>query len=112
MEIAVVGDDLFTIGFRLVGIEKWFNVSGDISVDEAVKSAAERAEVEEYKVKTYKKPIKPFDLLINELLENINIEINLDPRLKFINSKLEKHLKLIDPKKNNVLLYCFECEVK
>jgi protease-4 len=81
-------------------------------LDEAVKSAAERAEVEEYKVKTYKKPIKPFDLLINELLENINIEINLDPRLKFINSKLEKHLKLIDPEKNNVLLYCFECEVK
>ena len=29
-----------------------------------------------------------------------------------INSKLEKHLKLIDPKKNNILLYCFECEVK
>jgi protease-4 len=81
-------------------------------LDEAVKSAAERAEVEEYKLKTYKKPIKPFDLFINELLENINIEINLDPRLKFINSKLDKYLKLIDPEKNNVLLYCFECEVK
>jgi hypothetical protein len=54
----------------------------------------------------------PFDLFINELLENINIEINLDPRLRFINSKLEKHLKLIDPEKNNVLLYCFECEAK
>ena len=53
-----------------------------------------------------------FDVFINELLENINIEINLDPRFKFINSKLEKHLKLIDPEKNNVLLYCFECEVK
>ena len=39
MEIAVVGDDLFTIGFRLVGIEKWFNVSEDVSVDDAVKSA-------------------------------------------------------------------------
>ena len=39
MEIAVVGDDLFTIGFRLVGIEKWFNVSEEVSVDKAVKSA-------------------------------------------------------------------------
>ena len=39
MEIAVVGDDLFTIGFRLVGIEKWFNVSEEVSVDDAVKSA-------------------------------------------------------------------------
>ena len=36
MEIAVVGDDLFTIGFRLVGIEKWFNVNDDVSVDDAV----------------------------------------------------------------------------
>ena len=81
-------------------------------LDEAVKSAAERAEVEDYEIKSYKKPMDPFDVFINELLENINIEINLDPRLKFINSKLEKHLKLIDPEKNNVLLYCFECEVK
>ena len=81
-------------------------------LDEAVKSAAERAEVEEYEIKSYKKPMDPFDVFIYELLENINIEINLDPRLKFINSKLEKHLKLIDPEKNNVLLYCFECEVK
>ena len=39
MEIAVIGDDLFTIGFRLVCIEKWFNISGDVSVDEVVKSA-------------------------------------------------------------------------
>ena len=81
-------------------------------LDEAVKSAAERAEVKDYEIKSYKKPMDPFDVFIYELLENINIEINLDPRLKFINSKLEKHLKLIDPEKNNVLLYCFECEVK
>ena len=81
-------------------------------LDEAVRSAAERAEIDEYEVKTYKKPMDPFDVIINELLENINIEINLDPRLKFINSKLQKHLKLIDPENNNVLLYCFECEVK
>ena len=81
-------------------------------LDEAIESAAARAEVEDYEIKSYKKPMDPFDVFINELLENINIEINLDPRLKFINSKLEKHLKLIDPEKSNVLLYCFECEVR
>ena len=32
MEIGVVGDDLFTIGFRLVGIEKWYNVNEDNTV--------------------------------------------------------------------------------
>ena len=39
MEIGIVGNDLFTIGFRLVGIEKWFNVSDDVPVDNAIKTA-------------------------------------------------------------------------
>ena len=81
-------------------------------LDQALKSAAERAGIEDFAVKNYKKPMDPFDLFLNELLENINIEIDLDPRLTLINSKLEKHLKLIDPKKRNILMYCFECEVK
>ena len=81
-------------------------------LDEALKSAAERAGIEDFAVKNYKKPMDPFDVFLNKLPENINIEINLDPRLKLINSKLEKHLKLIDPEKRNILMYCFECEVK
>lgn len=81
-------------------------------LDEALKSAAERAGIEDFAVKNYKKPMDPFDIFLNELLKNINIEIDLDPRLKLINSKLEKHLKLIDPEKRNILMYCFECEVK
>ena len=81
-------------------------------LDQALKSAAERAGIEDFAVKNYKKPMDPFDIFLNELLENINIEIDLDPRLKLINSKLEKHLKLIDPEKRNILMYCFECEVK
>jgi len=81
-------------------------------LDEALVSAAERSGVEDFVVKNYKKPMDPFDIFLNELLENINIEINIDPRLKLINSKLEKHLKLIDPEKRNILMYCFECEVK
>ena len=81
-------------------------------LDEALISAAERSGVEDFAVKNYKKPMDPFDVFLNELLKNINIEINIDPRLKLINSKLEKHLKLIDPEKRNILMYCFECEVK
>ena len=81
-------------------------------LDEALISAAERSGVEDFVVKNYKKPMDPFDVFLNELLENINVEINLDPRLKLINSKLEKHLKLIDPDKRNILMYCFECEIK
>ena len=81
-------------------------------LDEALISAAERSGVEDFAVKNYKKPMDPFDVFLNELLKNINIEINIDPRLKLINSKLEKHLKLIDPEKRNILMYCFECEIK
>ena len=81
-------------------------------LDEAIQSAAEKADIDNFIIKNYKKPIDPFDVFLNELLENISIEINLDPRLKLINSKLEKHLRLIDPEKRNILMYCFECEVK
>ena len=45
MEIGVVGDDLFTIGFRLVGIEKWYNVNEDNTVDSAVKEALENKDL-------------------------------------------------------------------
>jgi protease-4 len=81
-------------------------------LDEAIQSAAEKADIDNFIIKNYKKPIDPFDVFLNELLKNISIEINLDPRLKLINSKLEKHLRLIDPEKRNILMYCFACEVK
>ena len=81
-------------------------------LDDAIQSAAEKADIDNFSIKNYKKPMDPFDVFLNELLENINIEINLDPRLKLINSKLEKHLKLIDPDERNILMYCFECEIK
>ena len=68
---------------------------GDLG--DALDSAAKLAEIEDFSVKTYKKPLDPFELFINGLLENINIKINIDPRLRLINSTLEKHLKIIDP---------------
>jgi protease-4 len=83
---------------------------GDLG--DALDSAAKLAEIEDFTVKTYKKPLDPFELFINGLLENINIKINIDPRLKLINSTLEKHLKIIDPNKKNILAYCFDCEIK
>ena len=81
-------------------------------LDEAVKSAAKRAEIEDYEIKNYKKPMDPFEVFLNELLDNINIDINVDPRLKLINNSLQKHQKLLEPENKNILLYCFECEVK
>ena len=81
-------------------------------LDEAIKSAAKIAEIEDYEIKNYKKPMDPFEVFLNELLDNINIDINVDPRLKLINKSLRKHQKLLEPENKNILLYCFECEVK
>ncbi|MDC1150558.1 signal peptide peptidase SppA [Gammaproteobacteria bacterium] len=81
-------------------------------LDEAVKSAAERAELEDYVIKSYKKPMDPFEVFLDKLLDNIKININIDPRLKLINKSLKKHQKLLEPENKNILLYCFECEVK
>ena len=83
---------------------------GDL--DDAIGSAADMANLDNYKVKTYKKAIDPFDVFVNELLENINIKLDVDPRLKLINSTLSKHLKIIDPSKENILAYCFDCDLK
>ena len=81
-------------------------------LDEAVKSAAKRAEIEDYEIKSYKRPIDPFEVFLNKLLDNINIDLSVDPRLKLINKSLKKHQKLLEPENKNILLYCFECEVK
>ena len=83
---------------------------GDL--EDALKSAAKLAEIEDFTVKTYRKPIDPFELFLNELLENINLTIDVDPKLRLIHESLEKHSKIIDPTKRNVLAYCFECEFK
>ena len=83
---------------------------GDL--EDALKSAAKLAEIEDFTVKTYRKPIDPFELFLNELLENINLTIDVDPRLRLIHESLEKHSKIIDPTKRNVLAYCFDCEFK
>ncbi|MDB3996645.1 signal peptide peptidase SppA [Gammaproteobacteria bacterium] len=81
-------------------------------LDEAVKSAAERAELEDYVIKSYKKPMDPFEVFLGKLLDKIKININIDPRLKLINKSLKKHQKLLESENKNILLYCFECEVK
>ena len=83
---------------------------GDL--EDALKSAAKLAEIEDFTVKTYRKPIDPFELFLNELLENINLTIDVDPKLRLIHESLEKHSKIIDPTKRNVLAYCFDCEFK
>ena len=83
---------------------------GDL--DDALLSAAEKAGLEDFKVKTYKKPVNPIDALLNGLLENINIKVDVDPRLELLSATLPKQLKVINPTKKSVLAYCFDCDLE
>jgi protease-4 len=83
---------------------------GDL--DDALLSAAEKAGLDDFKVKTYKKPVDPIDALLNGLLENINIKVDVDPRLELLSSALPKQLKVINPSKKSVLAYCFDCDLE
>ena len=83
---------------------------GDL--DDALLSAAEKAGLEDFKVKTYKKPVDPIDALLNGLLENINIKVDVDPRLELLSTALPKQLKVINPTKKSVLAYCFDCDLE
>jgi len=83
---------------------------GDL--DDALLSAAEKAGLDDFKVKTYKKPVDPIDALLNGLLENINIKVDVDPRLELLSSVLPKQLKVINPTKKSVLAYCFDCDLE
>jgi len=81
-------------------------------LEEAISSAANMAEITDYNLKTYEKPMDPFELFINGLLENVDFKISSDPRIDFLNSVLPKHFKLINPKEKSVLAYCFECDLE
>ena len=83
---------------------------GDL--DDALLSAAKKAGLEDFKVKTYKKPVDPIDALLNGLLENINIKVDVDPRLELLSTTLPKQLKVINPTKKSVLAYCFDCDLE
>ena len=45
MEIGVVGRDMFTTGFRLVGVHKWFKVNEEASSEQAVTKALKDREI-------------------------------------------------------------------
>ena len=45
MEIGVVGRDMFTTGFRLVGVHKWFQVDDETNSEQAVAQALKDREI-------------------------------------------------------------------
>ena len=82
---------------------------GDLN--NAIKSAAKLADINEYKVVTYKKELDPIDIFITEILDSFDIKINIGKKAKQFLNLFDSHYKFIDNEKNiNIAAYCFECD--
>ena len=80
-------------------------------LDDAIKSAALFAEIDDYQLITYSKDMDPFDLFIKELIDNFDSKINLSPEVNTIKKIFSSNYKFIDlDKKVSSVVYCFECE--
>ena len=82
---------------------------GDLN--DAIGSAAKLADINEYRIVTYKKELDPIDIFIAEILDNFNIKINIGSRTKQLLSLFDSQYQFIDNEKNiNIAAYCFECD--
>ncbi len=82
---------------------------GDL--DDALESASNMAEIDDYKVVRYFKELDPFEIFINELLDNLDIKFEFGNRSKQIINLLNSEYKFINKDKNvDMVSFCFECE--
>ena len=68
------------------------------------------AEIEGYSVKTYRKELDPIDIFLQEILENIDYQVKVDPNLKILLDTTSKYSKIISLEDENIMAYCFECD--
>ena len=82
---------------------------GDL--EDAIDSAAQFADIDDYKIVSYEKEMDPFELFLNELLNNLDSKVEINADLQALGEFLDARYKFIDPnKKINTAVYCFECE--
>ena len=82
---------------------------GDL--DDAVKSAAAFANLDDYMVISYSKEMDPLDLFISELLSGLGAKVDVGSEIKMLAKFIDTKYKFINPeKKINTAVYCFECE--
>ena len=82
---------------------------GDL--EDAIASAAQFADIDDYKIVSYEKEMDPFELFLNELLNNLDSKVEINADLQALVEFLDARYKFIDPNKRiNTAVYCFECE--
>ena len=81
------------------------------NLDDAIESAANISNIEDYQVISYKKELDPFEVYISTIIDNIGLNIKLDNNLKRIYDFFGQGYDFIKNDKDvNVVSYCFECE--
>ena len=82
---------------------------GDLN--DAIDSAAQFAQIDDYKIISYEKEMDPFEIFLNELLDNLDSKIDINSDFQALAKLFNAQYKFIDPsKKINTAVYCFECE--
>ena len=82
---------------------------GDLN--DALESASNMAEIDNYKVVRYFKELDPFEIFINELLDNLDIKFQFGSRSKQVLNLLNNEYKFINKEKDiDIVSFCFECE--
>ena len=82
---------------------------GDL--DDAIESASAMADIDNYKVVRYFKELDPFEIFINEFLDNLDIEFNLGTKSKQVLNLLNNQYDFINEDKDvDMISFCFECE--
>ncbi len=82
---------------------------GDL--EEAVESAAALADLDDYKIVSYSKDMDPFDIFLNELIDNFGGKFNLSDQAKIFSKIVNAQYKFINAEKRiNTAIYCFDCE--
>ena len=82
---------------------------GDL--DDAIKSAASFADLDDYKIVTYSKEMDPFEIFLSELIDNFGGKLKLSNEARVFSRIVNSQYKFINPdKKINTAIYCFECD--
>ncbi len=80
-------------------------------LNDAIESAANIADIEDFKTISYSKEMDPLDIFIAELLKNIDTKIDFNNQGQMLIKLFNTHYGFINPdKKINTAVYCFECE--
>ena len=69
------------------------------NINDAIESSAELADIDDYQVVSYEKPMDPFEIFLSELLDNLDVKVNIDKNIASLLKVINSDYKFIDKEK-------------